>query len=249
MPKLSEISPGTIRKPAGIVLSLCDLTGNMVKPWAEAGYQCYCVDLQHSIGRSRIVDYASGGSITYTWGDVRSWTPPTSDIEIVFAFPPCTDLAVSGARWFGQKRGYRLSDALELFDACQLAAAYNGAPYMVENPVGRLSTHCRKPDHTFNPCDYGGYLDPPGDAYTKKTCLWTGNGFMMPEPRPVEPAEGSKIHLVPPSADRPNLRAETPMGFARAVFLANRHARQRARIKSLACCREPDRGRTQRSSP
>ena len=96
-----------------------------------------------------------------------------------------------------------------------------GVPYLLENPVSTLASYYRKPDYTFNPCDYGGYLTPPRDAYTKKTCLWTGNGFVMPEPKPVEPIEGSKMHLMPPSEGRANLRSVTPAGFARAVFESN----------------------------
>ena len=191
-----------------LVISLCDLTGNMLKPWAEAGHDCIAVDIQHSIRKER-----EENNILYVWGDVRSWIPPDRP-SIVFAFPPCTDLAVSGARDFKTKRGYRLSDALELFDACVLAGAYAGCPYMVENPVGRLSTHRRKPDYTFDPCYYG-------DPYTKKTCLWTGGGFIMPPKNRVEPTEGSKIISMTPSSDRANRRSATPMGFARAVFESN----------------------------
>lgn len=92
---------------------------------------------------------------------------------------------------------------------------------MIENPVSTLSTYWRKPDHTFDPCDYGGYVSPPADQYTKKTCLWVGNGFVMPKTRPVEPVLGSKMHFVGPSPERANLRSATPLGFAYAVFQAN----------------------------
>lgn len=92
---------------------------------------------------------------------------------------------------------------------------------MIENPVSAVSTYWRKPDYTFNPCDYGGYLTPPDDAYTKRTCLWTGNGFAMPKPKPVKPVEGSRMHSLGPSTDRAALRSITPQGFARAVFEAN----------------------------
>jgi hypothetical protein len=101
----------------------------------------------------------------------------------------------------------------------------SGAPYMIENPVGTLSTYWRDPDYSFDPNDYG-------DPYTKKTLLWTGNGFVMPPvvkpgdmfeaPTWVEPTEGSKMHKLPPSADRADLRSVTPQGFADAVFRANR---------------------------
>ena len=195
------------------VISLCDESGVMVEPWADAGYKCICVDINHGIRNDRIE-----GNITYAWGDIRSWYPPDStDIAILFGFPPCTDLAVSGARDFEKKRGYRLSDALELFDACMLAARYSGAPYMVENPVGRLSSIKGKPQHMFDPCDYG-------DPYTKKTCLWTGGGFVMPKKNRVEPIEGSRMHLLPPGPDRQRVRSQTPPGFAKAVFKANKGA-------------------------
>ena len=91
-----------------------------------------------------------------------------------FGFPPCTHVAVSGARWFKDKGLGALIDSLELFHAAMRLAEWTKAPYMIENPVSTVSTYWRKPDYTFDPCDYGGYLSPPGDAYTKKTCLWTG---------------------------------------------------------------------------
>lgn len=190
----------------------------MVKPWADAGFLCYCVDIQHPAGEHR------QGNIVRVGANVREWLPPFGPIKILFAFPPCTDVAVSGARWFRDKGLRALIDSLELFDATVRLAEWTKAPYMIENPVVTVSTYWRKPDHAFNPCDYGGYLSPPGDAYTKKTCLWTGNGFVMPIPRRVAPVEGSKMHTLSPSLNRASLRSETPRGFAQAVFEANRGA-------------------------
>ena len=189
------------------VISCFDYSGNMVKPWAEAGYLCYCVDVQHAPGETR------EGNIIKVGADMLDWIPPR---DVVFAsfFPPCTDLAVSGARWFKDKGLGRLIRALSLFKRSVDIAEMLGCPYLIENPVSTVSSYWRKPDYSFDPCDYG-------DPYTKKTCLWTGNGFVMPEKARVEPTEGSKMHLMPPSAERANLRSETPMGFARAVFNAN----------------------------
>lgn len=200
---------------------LCDKSGVMARPWAEAGVQCWCVDIQHSIRRDR-----REGNIRFVWGDVRSWRPPEG-LRIIFAaaFPPCTQDAVSGARDFEKKGGYMLRDSLETFESSRMACAWSGAPYMVEHPVTMLVSipHIGKPDHYFDPCDYG-------DPWTKKTAIYCGNGFKMPPKNRVEPTEGSKMHLMAPSDDRQDLRAETPPGFTRAVFLANapRHLLERA---------------------
>jgi hypothetical protein len=191
---------------------LCDLSGVMAEPWAEAGYDCLCIDTQHSIRRDKVV-----GRVTYRWGDVRQLTP--SDLpkpSIIFAFTPCTNLAVSGARDF-QRKGMRgLIDGLEVAESCRILCEWYGCPWMLENPVSTLSTYWRKPDHIFTHWNYG-------DLNRKKTCLWTGGGFVMPpfnyvtEPPGVE----SKTWKMPPGDERANLRSETPPGFARAVFEAN----------------------------
>lgn len=206
----------------GIVVSLCDLTGNMLRPWAKAGFDCYAVDIQHSIRKDRRDDFPGGGSITYVWGDVRSWTPPAK-VAMGFAFTPCTNVAVSGARDFQKKGWPMLRDALDMFHAAVTAMEWACCPWMAENPIGRISGIMGKAEHTFDPCDYAGYPGGEDDRYTKKTCLWTGGGFIMPEKRRVEPDQGSKMHLMPPGPDRANQRSATPMGFARAVFEANKH--------------------------
>jgi hypothetical protein len=196
---------------SGVVLSLCDLTGNMVQPWATAGYRCICVDLQHP------EEMVNDGLITYIRADVRNWLPPLKRYAIVFAFPPCTHLSVSGARWFASKGLSKLSEALAVVDACKRICEWSGAPWMLENPVSVLSSYWRKPDYSYDPCQYAGY-GYPEEAYTKKTCLWTGGGFRMPPVKPLLPIYGSKMHLLPPSENRANLRSESPKGFARAVF-------------------------------
>ncbi len=192
-----------------IVISCFDYTTNMVKPWANAGYLCYCVDMQHPPGEIR------DGNIIKVGADMLHWLPPKGEIAFAAFFPPCTDVAVSGARWFRDKGLGKLINALTLFKRSVDLAELIGAPYIIENPVCTVSSYWRKPDHTFDPCDYS-------DPYTKKTCLWVGNGFNMPAKSRIEPSEGSKMHLMPPSEERANLRSATPMGFAKAVFDANK---------------------------
>jgi hypothetical protein len=202
-----------------IAVFLCDVTGIMAEPWAEAGIECFCVDIQHSIRRDRKV-----GNINFIWGDVRNWAPPPGR-RIVFgaAFTPCTHQSDSGARDFAKKGGYMLRDGLEMFEAGRQVLRWSGAPYCCENPVGVLSSipHIGKPDYYFHPHQYTGWC--PDDNYTKLTCLWTGNGFVMPpefKDHNLGPPD-DRINKAPPTDDRADIRSATPRGFARATFHAN----------------------------
>jgi hypothetical protein len=213
-----------------LVISLCDLTGNMVEPWVDAGCEAVLVDPQH--GETR-----QDGPVFKFAGTVQEAMPllgrifRTRDIAAVFGWPPCTNLAVSGAKHFERKMTDKtwkhyagpnmFFDAVHVAWQCEIVGQLSGAPWLVENPVSRLSTFWRKPDHIFNPCDFTAY--EPADNYTKKTCLWVGGGFVMPQPsRDTSLGEpDDRIHKAPPGPDRENFRSATPMGFARAVFAAN----------------------------
>lgn len=205
------------------VISLCDLTGNMVQPWVEAGYNAFLVDPQHGTTRTHGPVTKFAGTIE----DAMDWIAgfiQAGDVAAVFGFPPCTDMAVSGARWFKDKYAADKlfqAKAVMLAEQCRTIGRLSGAPWFVENPVSVLSSAFGKPQHTFHPWQYSGY--EPTDAYTKKTCLWTGGGFIMPEPF-IDPEMGepdNRIHFASPGPERANLRSATPMGFARAVFDAN----------------------------
>jgi hypothetical protein len=203
------------RRMTPCILSLCDRTGIMVLPWLEAGYRAVTVDLQDEANPHPLRRHIRA--------DVRGRLILPSEAAIVFAFPPCTNLAVSGARWFRDKGLSGLIEALAIVEACRDTCEAYSAPYMIENPVSTLSTYWRNPDHTFHPSDYTGFH--LGDHYTKKTCLWTGGGFIMPEPRRApelaDTSADDRIHKAPPSAERADFRSATPIGFARAVFAAN----------------------------
>ena len=94
------------RRPPGLVLSLCDRTGNMVRPWAEADYPCITVDIHRSVEEIP--------NVTRVQTDVRWFLAPRAVYAAVFAFTPCTHLAVSGARWFKEKGLHGLSKALDI---------------------------------------------------------------------------------------------------------------------------------------
>lgn len=228
-----------------IVISLYDYTGEAVKPWAEAGYTCHCYDIQHN---DKAVLLQSGGSIHYLKADLHQPSTMQSLFNkyenryVLFgmAFPVCTDLAVSGAAHFknkAEKDPYFQQKAAAYAIWCEWLFEKLAVPYFIENPVSVLSTLWRKPDFIFDPYQFGGYIPldqaehpvwpeyiAPRDAYPKKTCLWTGQGFQMPIRMPVEVEEGySKQHLKlgGKSMKTKNIRSATPRGFAKAVFLAN----------------------------
>lgn len=211
----------------GYVLSLCDRTGQMVQPWLSAGYQAMTIDLQDCPEDHHPSRHHHVRDVCDPWCKSLNFR----DCAAIFAFPPCTHVAVSGSKHFKTKGLPKLIEALEILNACREICEASGAPYMIENPVSVFSSYWRKPDYYFNPYDYTAF--ELGDHYTKKTCLWTGNGFVMPPPNPdasladVKPDD--RIHKAPPSADRGDLRSVTPMGFARAVFYANApHLKQKA---------------------
>lgn len=201
-----------------MIISLCDYTGNIIQPWAEAGYECWIVDLQHPDGIGIKVD-----NVRRVGSNVLDFKLPDAKIDMIFAFPPCDHLAVSGARWF-QGKGLRLlAESLITVSVCNELCLASQAPYFLENPVSTLSTYWRKPDFIFNPYDYAGYLeDPYLEAYSKRTCLWVGNGFVMPVKKRIEVGlHALKVRDTQPVFGRSDLRSETPKGFSKAVYYEN----------------------------
>lgn len=207
----------------GTVISLCDLTGIMVQPWVEAGYRAVLVDPQHEAQSNQ------GGveKLPLTILDAMphlSQIIKNENVVFVFGFPPCTDVAVSGARWFENKRKadpqFQAKAAL-VAEQCRMIGLCAGTPWGFENPVSVFSGIFGKPDYTFHPFWFTGHS--PSDNYTKKTCIWCGNGFVMPDKfqADITASPDDRIHKCPPSDDRANIRSATPAGFAKAVYLAN----------------------------
>ena len=127
--------------------------------------------------------------------------------DIMIAFPPCTHLAVSGARHFEQKRkDGRQQDAINFFKALRNA---NIERIAIENPVGIMSTMWGKPDQIIQPWMFG-------HGETKATCLWLKN---LPKLEPTNIVEGREqmIWKMPPSPERSRLRSRTYPGIADAI--------------------------------
>lgn len=222
----------------GTIICLCDYTGIMAKPWVDAGYKAVLVDPQHQEGIHTDGNITRIGHVIdhpVTWNYLRN----LDDVVFVAGFPPCTDVAVSGAAHFERKREadqHFQTRAALIAEQCRVVGVMSGAAWFFENPVSVFSSIFGRPDYAFNPHEYGGYLPEddvhpeypqyiaPRDAYPKKTCLWTGGGFSMPERRPVDYGGGySDQHtkLGGKSERTKNIRSATPRGFAMAVYLAN----------------------------
>lgn len=220
-----------------IIWSLFDGSGIMGLPWAEAGHTVYCFNSDKGNHGNYEPIRMQHENIYYIdcWIDKHflsnNFVSACPSPDVIFAFPDCTEFASSGAL-----HGYEGIDSLNNAIMVQEIGEATGAKWMVENPIGKMSTLWRRPDHYFHPFEYGGYMTgveetfhprmPPRDAYTKKTCLWVGNGFVMPEKKPV-PHIGKFwgwAYLGGKSAKTKQLRSLTPRGFARAVFEANNKA-------------------------
>jgi|TARA_R110000744_G_C19306254_1_gene556239 site-specific DNA-cytosine methylase len=127
--------------------------------------------------------------------------------DMLIAFPPCTDLAVSGAKWFIEKRADgRQQRALEFVRALLDAPIDRIA---IENPVGVISTHIRKPNQYVQPWMFG-------HGETKKTGLWLKNLPLLQLTNIVEGRE-QRVWLMPPSPSRWKERSKTYQGIATAM--------------------------------
>jgi len=126
---------------------------------------------------------------------------------MMIAFPPCTDLASSGARWFPEKRyNGQQQQSIDFFMKLVNAPIDIIA---IENPIGIMSTIYRKPDQIIQPWMFG-------HGETKSTCLWLKG---LPKLTPTEIAVGrdQRIWKMAPSPDRAKLRSKTYPGIAKAM--------------------------------
>ena len=125
--------------------------------------------------------------------------------DLMIAHPPCTHLAVSGARWFKYKQKEQ-AEALEFVQALLDAPIPHIA---LENPISIISSRIRKPDQIIQPWMFG-------HGETKATCLWLKN---LPKLEPTNIVEGreARIHKMAPSPDRWKKRSVTFPGIAEAM--------------------------------
>jgi site-specific DNA-cytosine methylase len=174
------------------VLIACEYSGTVRDAFIAQGHDAISCDL--------LPTDAPG---PHYQGDVRDILDDGFDLMV--AHPPCTHLAVSGARWFKDKQE-------EQAEALNFVRFLLDAPIdkiALENPISIISSRIRKPNQIIQPWQFG-------HGETKATCLWLKN---LPCLVPTNIVEGreAKVHRMPPSPDRWKLRSATYKGIAQAM--------------------------------
>ena len=174
------------------VLVACEFSGVVRDAFRAKGHDAWSCDL--------LPTERTGNHIQ---GDVLDVLKNAWDLMI--AFPPCTHLASSGARWFAAKRKEQ-AEAIAFFKALWKAPIERIA---IENPIGIMSTHLRKPDQIIQPWQFG-------HGETKATCLWLKNLPKL-QPTNIVPGRVPRVHHESPSPDRWKRRSITYKGIADAM--------------------------------
>lgn len=195
------------------VLVACEESQRVCISFRERGHEAYSCDIQD----------CSGG---YPEWHLKQDVVPLLDKgwDLIIAFPPCTDLAVSGARWFKQKQiDGRQQRSIDFFMSFVNADCPRIA---IENPIGIMSRVYRKPDQIVQPYNFG-------ESYSKRTCLWLKNlpmleidniseepekdlhGFSLSGPLRYAVKDGKILSWNDPETAK--IRSKTPWGLARAM--------------------------------
>lgn len=175
------------------VLIACEYSGRVRREFRKRGHEAYSCDIIESEDKSYyhlkedVMDLIN-----------NSW-------DLMIAFPPCTYLCVSGARWF-KERQKEQKESLEFIKKLMDSPIPKIA---IENPIGVISTKIRKPDQIIQPWQFG-------HGETKATCLWLKN---LPKLKPTNIVEGreARIHKMPPGKNRGKERSRTYTGIAEAM--------------------------------
>lgn len=198
------------------ILLACEESQAVTKELRVLGHEAYSCDLLPCSG---------GHPEWHIQGNVldiinKKW-------DMIIAFPPCTYLTVTGNRWFniekyGDKAIKRHADREKAIEFFMMIANADCERIAIENPVGVMSTHWRKPDQIINPYQFG-------DAFEKKTCLWLKGLPGLVETNVVEPPPRTKYKsgkTMPswyakavklPKSERSKIRSKTFPGIAKAM--------------------------------
>jgi site-specific DNA-cytosine methylase len=192
------------------VLVACEFSATVRDAFRARGHDAWSCDLLPTEGDPRwhiedsIAHVLTRSSFGFEW-------------DLMIAHPPCTHLAVSGARHFAEKQADGRQE--EALDFVRMLLAANVHRIALENPISIISSRIRKPDQIIQPWQFG-------HGETKATCLWLKNlphlipthiegGDLFTAPAPTE--RDARIWRLPPSPDRWKERSRTFQGIADAM--------------------------------
>jgi len=179
------------------VLIACEFSGIVREAFRKRGHDAWSCDLLPCDN-----EYCG----QHLEGDIKWWLNNSSwKWDLMIAHPPCTHLAVSGARWFKEKQ-------VEQVEALEFVRMLMNAPIeriAIENPISIISSRIRKPDQIIQPWQFG-------HGEIKATCLWLKN---LPVLKPTDIVDGreARVHRMAPSSDRWKERSRTLQGIANAM--------------------------------
>jgi site-specific DNA-cytosine methylase len=174
------------------VLVACEYSGTVRDAFKAKGHDAWSCDLLPTDTPGNHIQ----GDVLEVIG--QGW-------DLMVAHPPCTHLAVSGARWFKLKQK-------EQAEALDFVRALLNSPVekiCLENPVSIISSRIRKPSQVIQPWQFG-------HGETKATCLWL-KGLPLLQPSQIVEGREARIHNLPPSPDRWKIRSKTYEGIAKAM--------------------------------
>jgi hypothetical protein len=191
------------------ILLACEESQTVCQEFRNLGHEAYSND---------ILETSGSHPEWHLQGDVQDYL--YHDWDLIIAFPPCTDLASSGAAWFEQKRkDGRQEASINFF---MLFTKLDCQRVVIENPVGIMSSQYRKPDQIIQPHQFG-------DPYEKRTCLWLKGVPLLKATNQVKPeartiyASGKSMPTWyadawgKPKSDRSRIRSKTFPGIAKAM--------------------------------
>lgn len=174
------------------VLVACEFSGTVRNAFIAKGHEAISCDL---------LDSEQEGP--HYKGQVQDII--NNSFDLMIAHPPCTYLAVSGARWFKDRQ----EEQKEALEFVQFLMNVPIEKIAIENPISVISTKIRKPDQIIQPWMFG-------HGETKATCLWLKNLSKL-KPTNIVDGRENKVHKQPPSPDRWKIRSRTYKGIAEAM--------------------------------
>lgn len=176
------------------VLIACEFSGVVRRAFHDAGHDVLSCDLLPADDNS---PYHYQGPVQDLIRDMN--------LDLMIARPPCTHLAVSGARWFKDK----LPEQAEALDFVRYLMDCDIPRIAIENPISIISSRIRKPDQIIQPWQFG-------HGETKATCLWL-KGLPPLVPTNIVDGRESRVHRMAPGPDRWRERSRTYQGIADAM--------------------------------